>query len=307
MHKLNTEFNELKKSRTGKIFLQNIVVCESTEKRRISSILSFRSKIFRLVRNVPCSATFDWIPKSAMNDISLRYEVLSKARQRLTSRSKCMRSPSAHLDVFSSRSFFCRSSWPNSMWITRMASLSHWISPYSSAINVDYPSKSNVFKEIYAWNFAANHSVTGYSSSKMSQRLISKWNPTLRQEKVHNSRKSSRNSCVGPSSESKRGPATKSVTNPSFPPQSYRYLPKSCRPLTRIFFPANLRFSSNIAIVYRFHWLFSISRRSLHCRSSWPLISMKRLVMIIYISIVINGHARKSNCKEISTRWMSRK
>jgi hypothetical protein len=27
MHKLNTEFKELKNSRTGKIFLQNIVVC----------------------------------------------------------------------------------------------------------------------------------------------------------------------------------------------------------------------------------------------------------------------------------------
>lgn len=27
MHKLDTEFKELKNSRTGKIFLQNIVVC----------------------------------------------------------------------------------------------------------------------------------------------------------------------------------------------------------------------------------------------------------------------------------------
>ncbi len=32
MHKLNTEFKELKNSRTGKIFLQNIVVCTHINK-----------------------------------------------------------------------------------------------------------------------------------------------------------------------------------------------------------------------------------------------------------------------------------
>jgi hypothetical protein len=33
MHKLNTEFKELKNSRTGKIFLQNIVVCIYIKKK----------------------------------------------------------------------------------------------------------------------------------------------------------------------------------------------------------------------------------------------------------------------------------
>ncbi len=54
MHKLNTEFKELKNSRTGKIFLQNIVVCIYIKKRSPKNYKSiFQIQNFSIGKECP--------------------------------------------------------------------------------------------------------------------------------------------------------------------------------------------------------------------------------------------------------------
>ncbi len=53
MHKLNTEFKELKNSRTGKIFLQNIVVCIYIDNFHESSNTNFQIETFSIGKECP--------------------------------------------------------------------------------------------------------------------------------------------------------------------------------------------------------------------------------------------------------------
>ncbi len=68
MHKLNTEFKELQNSRTGKIFLQNIVVCIELENIfLLNTDVFFRYKISPLVMNVQYLVIFDLNDRNVMN------------------------------------------------------------------------------------------------------------------------------------------------------------------------------------------------------------------------------------------------
>ena len=71
MHKLDTEFKELQKNRTGKFFIQNIVVRTAIDSIRLRRSIDqhFRSKVFPLEINVPSSTIFAWKSRRETNEV----------------------------------------------------------------------------------------------------------------------------------------------------------------------------------------------------------------------------------------------